>query len=325
MNGRQKAEGRRQKGRNLSGWLLGLVVLIVTGWIAWNIDSYPTVVVYAAQDQVYAEPMLHEFGREAKVKVQAVYDSEAVKTVGLANRLLAERGHPQCDVFWGNEELRTRQLAAQGLFRETNRWAAFGYRSRRIVINTNHVAAGGTPAATSLLDLTNTIWRGRVALAYPLFGTTATHFLALRLHWGESNWLVWCRALAANKPFLVDGNSVVVQFVARGEAWIGLTDSDDIAAARSEGKPVVALPLTAESLLIPNTVAVVRGAPHPGAAQILFAFLQRPEVTEKLRAAAALEGRAASEVATPTLNPDWDALLRDLDATIMALKEIFLR
>jgi iron(III) transport system substrate-binding protein len=164
-----------------------------------------------------------------------------------------------------------------------------------------------------------------VALAYPLFGTTATHFLALRLHWGESNWLVWCRALAANKPFLVDGNSVVVQFVARGEAWIGLTDSDDIAAARSEGKPVVALPLTAESLLIPNTVAVVRGAPHPGAAQILFAFLQRPEVTEKLRAAAALEGRAASEVATPTLNPDWDALLRDLDATIMALKEIFLR
>ena len=29
--------------------------------------------------------------------------SEAVKTVGLANRLLAEMNHPQCDVWWSNE------------------------------------------------------------------------------------------------------------------------------------------------------------------------------------------------------------------------------
>ena len=90
------------------------------------------VVIYAAQDQVYAEPILREFEKETGIKVKAVYDSEAVKTVGLANRLLAERSHPQCDVFWGNEEMRTRQLVAQGVFRETNGWAAFGYRSRRI-------------------------------------------------------------------------------------------------------------------------------------------------------------------------------------------------
>ena len=73
------------------------------------------VTVYAAQDQVYAEPILREFEKETGIKVKAVYDSEAVKTVGLANRLLAERSHPQCDVFWGNEEMRTRQLAAQGV------------------------------------------------------------------------------------------------------------------------------------------------------------------------------------------------------------------
>ena len=101
------------------------------------------VVIYAAQDQVYAEPILREFEQETGIKVKAVYDSEAVKTVGLANRLLAERSHPQCDVLWGNEEMRTRQLAAQGVFRETNGWAAFGHRSRRLVINTNFVVAAG--------------------------------------------------------------------------------------------------------------------------------------------------------------------------------------
>jgi iron(III) transport system substrate-binding protein len=164
-----------------------------------------TLTVYASQDEVYAEPLLQEFTRQTGIKVRAVYDSEAVKTVGLANRLLAERAHPQCDVFWNNEELRTRQLATQDTFRESNAWAAVGYRSRRIVINTNRLSLATAPR--SLLELTNDSWRGKVALAYPLFGTTATHFLALRQHWGDQPWQAWCRALAANKPFLLEGNS----------------------------------------------------------------------------------------------------------------------
>jgi iron(III) transport system substrate-binding protein len=78
------------------------------------------VVAYCAQDQVYAEPILRNFEKTTGIKVLALYDNEAVKTVGLANRLVAERGHPVCDIFWGNEEMRTRLLAAQNIFRETN-------------------------------------------------------------------------------------------------------------------------------------------------------------------------------------------------------------
>ncbi len=283
----------------------------------------PAVIVYASQDQVYAEPILQEFTQQTGIKVRAVYDSEAVKTVGLANRLLAERANPQCDVFWNNEELRTRQLAAQKVFRETNAWTSVGYRSRRIVINTNRLSLARAPR--NLAQLTNVTWRGKVALAYPLFGTTATHFLALRQHWGAESWQAWCRALQANQPFLVDGNSVVVKLVARGEAWIGLTDADDIAAEQREGAPVTALPLIQESLLIPNTVAIVRGAPHPEAAQKLFDYLQRREVVEKLVAATALEGADTRAVTTPTLKTDWAALLRDLDSATVTLEKIFLR
>src|SRR4051812_43676971 len=65
----------------------------------------PTVIAYCAQDQVYAEPIFRQFEKQTGIKLRAVYDNEAVKTVGLANRLLAERRHPVCDVFWGNEEL----------------------------------------------------------------------------------------------------------------------------------------------------------------------------------------------------------------------------
>jgi iron(III) transport system substrate-binding protein len=281
------------------------------------------VVAYCAQDQEYAEAIFRDFEKVTGIKVRPVYDNEAVKTVGLANRLMAERSNPQCDVFWGNEEMRTRQLAAQDVFRQTNGWAGFGYRSRRIVINTNRLALASAPR--SLLELTNDVWRGKVALAYPQFGTTATHFHALRQHWGDARWRAWCRELAANKPLLVDGNSVVVKAVGHGEAWIGLTDSDDIAAGQREGLAVAPLPMTEETLLIPNTVGVVRGAPHPQAAQRLFEYLQGRGVAEQLVAASALEGVSASEASAPTLRVDWNALLADLEGTTTVLNQIFLR
>ena len=281
----------------------------------------PTVIVYCAQDQEFAEPLLAEFTRQTGIKTRTVFDSEAVKTVGLANRLLAERNHPQCDVFWGNEELRTRQLAAQGVFRATNGFTYFGFRSRRIVINTNKVSLAEAPR--TLAELTNVTWRGKVALAYPMFGTTATHFLALRQRWGDSAWQAWCRALQANKPFLVDGNSVVVKLVGQGEAWVGLTDSDDVAGGIREGLPLAAMPLTSETLLIPNTVAVVRGAPHATEAEQMFQFLQRPAVVECLVKEAALEGTQASQ--PQGLQVDWEALLHDLDAGTVVMRDIFLR
>ncbi len=48
--------------------------------------SSSVVIIYAAQDQVYAEPILREFNKGTGIKVKAVFDSEAVKTVGLALR-----------------------------------------------------------------------------------------------------------------------------------------------------------------------------------------------------------------------------------------------
>ncbi len=308
------------------GWA-AIVALILLFLFARSFNlfgrSAQEVIAYCAQDQVYAEAIFQEFQQVTGIKVRAVYDSEAVKTVGMANRLLAERSHPQCDCYWGNEEMRARQLEREGVWRQTNGWAAFGYRSRRIVVNTNLLPPASAPH--SLVELTNPVWADKVALAYPQFGTTATHFHALRQHWGETAWLAWCRALAANKPLLVEGNSVVVKMVGTGQASLGLTDSDDIAAGQRDGQPIEALPMNEETLLIPNTVAVVRGAPHSAAAQRLFEYLQQPDVAQRLVTADALEGVSMAEVATPTLKVDWENLLRDLETTTRELNEIFLK
>src|SRR5580700_4973525 len=84
--------------------LMGLLVMAGCG------GKSPEVVIYTSQDEVYAEPIFKDFEKETGIPVRAVYDSESVKTVGLVNRLIAESANPQCDVFWNNEEFRTRQL-----------------------------------------------------------------------------------------------------------------------------------------------------------------------------------------------------------------------
>ncbi|HWN96289.1 MAG TPA: extracellular solute-binding protein [Methylomirabilota bacterium] len=279
-----------------------------------------SVIIYTSQDQQFAEPILTEFTKETGIKVRAVYDSEAVKTVGLANRLLAEGKHPRCDVWWSNEALRTQQLAQRGVL-DTNSIAQFGFRSRRIVINTNKVTFANAPK--SLLELTNVEWRGKVALAYPMFGTTSAQFIALRQHWGAEKWETWCRALAANQPFLVDGNSVVVRLVGRGEAIIGLTDSDDVRAGEREGLPVAALPTNEETVLIPNSVALVRGAPHANEGKQLLDYLMSEALQIRLVAAAALEGR--STLGTQYLSVDWRKLILELEPATETMRQIFLR
>ena len=306
--------------RTVHGWFLVAVgmFLLFAGPFRGVAESAQVVHVYCAQDQVFAEPIFEEFHRKTGIRVLPVFDSEAVKTVGLANRLLSERRHPVADVFWGNEEFRCRQLAAAGVFRETNGWTAFGHRSRRMVINPQRLATAAAPH--SLMDLTNQAWRGKLSFAYPGFGTTATHFMALRQAWGETRWLNWCRALAANRPFIEEGNSQVVRRVARGEAWVGLTDSDDIAAGRREGLSVAALPAGPETLILPNTVGVIRECRHPEAADALFDFLSRPAVQERLIAVDALE---AGAIFGPSLQPDWTLLLADLDRGTAQIRKLF--
>ncbi len=308
-------------------WWVPIVLIVLLGSLLLPTMNFfrkgPQVVVYCAQDQVYAERIFKQFKEQTGIRVLAVYDSEAVKTVGLANRLLAEKAQPRADLFWGNEELRARQLAQRGIFRETNGLAVFGYRSRRLVVNTNTFDFSTAPK--SWRDLTNSVWQGKLAFGYPQFGTTSTHFHALRQHWGEPAWKAWCLALAANKPRLVDGNSVVVKMVASGEAVIGMTDSDDIAAAQREGAPVAALPIAEDSLLIPNAAGLIAGGPNPNPAEVLFEYLQKPEVARELVSMNALEGVSPAEIQTSTLKPDWETMLRDLDATVRILNEIFLR
>jgi iron(III) transport system substrate-binding protein len=300
-------------------WFVAL--LLLTSACDRTPRSY--IVLYCAQDQSLAEPILRRFESQSGLQVRAVFDSEAAKTVGLANRLISEASHPSADVYWGNEEFRARQLLALGVLDTVEGLKTFGQRSRQWVVRDAPVPPE-LESLQSMMELTNRAFKGRLSIAHPRFGTTSTHFHALRQHWGDTPWREWCRALAQNDPFIEEGNSQVVQRVARGEALLGLTDSDDILAAQRQGLKVRPLRSFPETLLIPNTLALVVGAPNPPGALHLVKFLSSPEVELELVSAGGLEPRKDGPLQA-ALRPDWPKIIFSIDSTAQQLEELFRR
>ena len=84
--------------RFFSYLLILILFLSLTGCTSSN-----EAVLFTSQDQIYSEPIIKDFEKATGIKVKTVYDSEATKTVGLVNRLLAEKNNPQADVFWNSE------------------------------------------------------------------------------------------------------------------------------------------------------------------------------------------------------------------------------
>lgn len=266
-----------------------LFVLIVLSSCGRNDQS--VVVLYTSQDSVYAIPIIEEFEKESGIDVQVLYDSEAMKTAGLAQRLLSEKKNPRCDVFWSNEELKTRQLESEGLFLSPIERPV--YRSRHIVINTNKVDMNNAPS--SLFDFTDPEWKNRSVMAYPLYGTTGNQFQWLRTQLGTNKWTQFCHDLKKNGIQVVDGNSHVVKLVGSGQKDIGITDIDDVKVGLVNGLPIASLEDTSSTFKIFNSIAQLKNSPNPENAQRLIEYLKSHEASKRLVESGAAEGISNSE------------------------------
>ncbi|HTE17294.1 MAG TPA: extracellular solute-binding protein [Armatimonadota bacterium] len=250
------------------------------------------VVVYTSLDEPYSRPVLQAFERDTGIRVKPVYDLEAFKSRGLAERILAEAGRPRADVWWSSEVMQTLSLqervalepyrspSAEGIpsqFRDPGgHWTGFAGRFRVLVYRRDRVAH----PPRGLLELTASAWRSEVAMANPLFGTTNTEAVALFQVLGPERARAYYRERRQNGTRIVDGNSVAAVQAARGEVQVGQTDTDDAYLQQSQAGTVeVVFPdqKGMGALLIPNTAGLVRGGPHPEAARRFLDYLLRPE------------------------------------------------
>jgi iron(III) transport system substrate-binding protein len=257
------------------------------------------VTIYVSTDRVFSEPVLREYEKRSGVRVDAVYDTEETKSTGLANRLIAERNRPQADVFWSNEPVRTLVLKSRGvlapyrspaadgipgaLIDPEGFWAGFSARIRVIAYNTTLVTPEEAPR--SVFDLVNPRWKARAAIADPRFGSTSFHVAALYAQVGDARMDEFFLQLKANAVRVVDGNSVVRDLVARGEAQVGLTDTDDVNVAIESGQPVAMILPDRDGLgvpVMPNMVSLIANAPHADEGRRLMDYLLSPDAERML-------------------------------------------
>lgn len=315
------------------------------------------VVVYTALDEEFSKPIFAAFTRQTGIEVRAQYDTEATKTVGLANAIIAEGERPRADLFWNNEALHTLRLKDAGLLRpqpldatkdypaeyrsDDFTWHGFAARARVIIVNTNRLAEARWP--DSVEDLTDAQWRDQVGIAKPLFGTTATHAACLYNTWGAERTEKFFKAVKRNCRVL-SGNKRVAQEVASGKLIWGLTDTDDAMVEIEQNKAPVAIiyPDQPEegsdaeaigTLFIPNTLGLIKDSPNPVAGHALAEFLLTPVVECRL-----VDGPSAQiplnrhsnshpRVKTPKeIKPmpvDWDTVAAGWDQASKFLAEEF--
>jgi iron(III) transport system substrate-binding protein len=294
-------------------------------FLTFGISSAREVVIYTSLDQIFSEPVLRDYQKQTGVKVRAVYDVEAAKTTGLVNRLIAEKKRPKCDVFWNSEIGRTIVLKQKGIltpyrspsakdippqFIDKDRfWTGFAARARVLIYNINMLNPSDLPK--SIFELTDMKWRDKVALAYPLFGTTATHVAAMYVLLGKQKTEKYLKNLHGNGVVIVDGNSVVRDLVVEGRLPIGFTDTDDVNVAIQSGKPVKMLYPDINgigTLLIPNTVALIKNAPHAEEGKKLIDYLLSKQVESKLSFSESAQMPLRDDVRKPDHIPHFSAI-----------------
>ncbi len=338
--------------RSLRGAVLALGMLALAAC-----SREADVVLYCSLDQMFSETLVKEFERKTGLVVRAEFDVEAAKTVGLVKRIREEHARPRCDVFWNNELAHTVSLANDGLlasydspsaadipaeFRDPqHRWTAFAARGRVFIVNTE---LANPAEIDSLEDLFDAKWRGKVCMARPLTGTTLTHLTALYATEGDAAGDEFVRRIEESGVNLVQSNGQVMRLVREGQMAWGLTDTDDFNVARMEGHPVAqvfpdqrseANPNARGALLIPNSVAILKDAPHPEAARKLVDFILSREVEERLAFAEGAQIPVRASVKRPehvksaaelsVMAVDWARVGADVERRLGQFKERFLK
>ena len=320
-----------------------VLIFISMQFISSCKQSSNEVVVYCTIDQVFSEPVLKVFEQQTGIRVKPVYDAEETKSTGVLNRLISEKDNPQCDVFWSGDPLRNNILKSKGItttytssqtelipeyFRANdNQWIGFSARARVLIYNKKMIHPDSLPQ--SILDFTKTTYKGKFAIANPLFGTTTFHIAAVFSLLGDEQAKQWLNSIKENGIMIATSNGDVKKRVMQGEVAFGITDTDDAFEAKKESNNVDFIFPDQQNngigtLIIPNALSLIAHSPNSENGRKLIDYLLSIETEAKLAGSCAqmplIKGTSVS-VGIPSL----DAIVPmkiEYDKTSLKLEEI---
>ena len=246
------------------------------------------LVVYSPHD---ADPLAAGIALFEKTYPNIKVEVVAAGTGELTTRLDAEKENPIADVLWGG--------GADSLAAYTNLFEAYvcanddvidekfkdaadmwiGESPLPMVILYNKTLLNGQEPPKTWEDLTNEVWKGKIAFASPAkSGSAFTQLCTMVQAAGGDNDQGWdfVRRLIANLDGKVqDSSGNCHKLVASGEYTIGITIEKS--AVLYADNPDVGFIYPAQNSAVPDGVALVKGCPNEENAKLFIDFVTGKE------------------------------------------------
>ena len=277
--------------RAINRWILILGVFVSAGWgmtgqvcaQAINVEAAKQegkVVVYGAQVPQAMKPLHAAFEKRYGIAVE-YWRGDSTK---VSERALTEwrAGKPGFDVVEGNRGVQL-IMRDEGLFQKfippsSEKFSA-QFREKdgmitpwrvlpiSILYNTDMVKSGDLPK--TLDDLLNPKWTGKITMPDPTRHTTTAQFLWNLSKFKGDKWLEFVRALAKQKPLLVESLATVPTTIIKGEAPVGIAYIKYIKQYKGPFSYVA----MDKYLTDPNYMSLGAKASHPNAAKLYLEYI----------------------------------------------------
>jgi iron(III) transport system substrate-binding protein len=202
-----------------------------TGQANTEAESDLRVTVYSGRNEELVQPLFDQFTEETGIKVEARYGS----TPQMAAQLLEEGEKSPADVFFAQDAGALGAVNKEGLFaavpstateavptqyRASNgAWVGVTARSRVLAYNPDLVPSTELP--TSVFQLTDPKWKGKVGIA-PTNASFQAFITAIRVQYGDDKAREFLAGLKANEPAIRDGNGPILEEINDGKIAVGL-------------------------------------------------------------------------------------------------------
>ncbi len=259
--------------------------------------SSPTLTLYNGQHEQTTNQLVAAFEKQTGITVKVRNNDEAV----LTNQILSEGSASPADLIYTENSPALEKLQENGVLAPVDPstlskvparysspegdWVGVSARVNVLVYNTDRLPASQVP--TSIMDLANPKWKGKLALAQGETDFQPIVTSIVKAH-GKRVALAWLEAVKANAGSNIDpDNESLVNQVNKGQAEIGVINSyywyrlrDQVGSAGMHSAISYLAPGDPGYVVDISGAGVLKSSKNQAAAQKFLAFLVSPKAQE---------------------------------------------
>jgi len=279
---------------------LTVVFVFLTIAVFVSATQSSEIVVFSGRKEPLIKPVIQLFEKETGIKVILKTGKSAI----LGQQIMQEMSNPSADIYIAKESGSLEYLRLKGVFEQyksqytkeipekfkagDGSWIGVSGRSRALIFNTSFVGRWEVP--TTLTDLTNPKWKGKIAAVNMGNESFVAWISALRINLGDKKTKKFLKKLKKNDiQLLSKSHTDIRKAVGRGEYPMGLINHYYYHLQKHEIDPVyrnvdvVYLDqLTGQrgELINVSGAAIVKGAVHLKEAKRFIDFLVSSKAQE---------------------------------------------